>query len=177
MPYHYCTIKYYPNGDTAWVKIYNGPGDSNDVALATVLDDFGNVYVTGESEGPGGYDYATIRYDSNGYERWVERYKGEYGYTGGKAIAIGSFGDVYVTGPSCGYYTVVKYFQNLRGDVNRDWLIDIGDVVYLINYLYKNGFAPDHKIVGDCNCDDVVDVGDVVFLINYLFKGGPAPDC
>ncbi len=63
------------------------------------------------------------------------------------------------------------------GDANGDGFIDLGDVVYLINYLYKGGPAPNPIEVGDCNSDGTVDLGDVVYLINYLFKGGPAPDC
>ena len=64
-----------------------------------------------------------------------------------------------------------------RGDATGDEVVDIGDVVYLINYLYKNGCAPYPVESGDANCDTVVDVGDIVILINYLFKGGPAPLC
>ncbi len=62
------------------------------------------------------------------------------------------------------------------GDVNNDGVIDVGDVVYLINYLFKGGLAPvPLRCVGDVNNDDVVDIGDVVYLINYLFKSGIAP--
>ncbi len=62
------------------------------------------------------------------------------------------------------------------GDANDDGVIDIGDVVYLINYLYKSGPEPlPLWIVGDVNCDLVVDIGDVVYLINYLYKNGPEP--
>jgi hypothetical protein len=63
-----------------------------------------------------------------------------------------------------------------RGDCNRDGAIDIGDVVYLINYLYKSGPVPNPLASGDANRDSVVDVGDVVYLINYLFKSGPPPN-
>ena len=63
----------------------------------------------------------------------------------------------------------------MRGDVNGDWKIDIGDVVYLINYLFKNGPAPVPLEVGNVNCDATVDVGDVVYLINYLYKNGASP--
>lgn len=63
------------------------------------------------------------------------------------------------------------------GDVNADGTINIGDVVYLINYLYRASPYPVPAPVGDTNCDGVVDIGDVVFLINYLFKGGDPPDC
>jgi hypothetical protein len=62
-----------------------------------------------------------------------------------------------------------------RGDLNGDHNIDVGDVVYLINYLFKNGPAPVPVEVGNVNCDATVDVGDVVYLINYLFKNGAAP--
>lgn len=62
------------------------------------------------------------------------------------------------------------------GDVNNDDVIDLGDVVYLINYLYRSGPEPlPLWIVGDVNCDLVVDLGDVVYLINYLYRGGPEP--
>jgi hypothetical protein len=63
----------------------------------------------------------------------------------------------------------------LTGDVNGDWAIDVVDVVYLINYLFKSGSAPDLDQSGDVNCDHIVDVVDVVYLINYLFKNGPPP--
>lgn len=64
----------------------------------------------------------------------------------------------------------------VSGDANRDWLIDIGDVVYVINYLYKGGPAPNPLWVGDVNCDETVDLGDVIYLLNHLFKGGPPPE-
>jgi hypothetical protein len=66
----------------------------------------------------------------------------------------------------------------LCGDCNNDAVIDVGDVVTLINYLYKGQAAPvAPDIRGDCNADGVIDVGDVVTLINYLYKGQAAPLC
>jgi hypothetical protein len=62
-----------------------------------------------------------------------------------------------------------------RGDVNQDGMISIGDVVYLINYLFRGGDQPIPRETGDINCDEGVDVGDVVYLINYLFGQGPPP--
>jgi len=64
-----------------------------------------------------------------------------------------------------------------HGDANEDGVIDIGDVVYLLEYLFKGGPAPDPLEAGDTNCDGLVNIGDVVYLINYLFKGGTAPSC
>ncbi len=63
-----------------------------------------------------------------------------------------------------------------RGDANSDGVINVGDVIYLINYLFKGGPVPNPQLAGDANCDGTVDVGDVIYLINYLFKGG-APPC
>jgi hypothetical protein len=63
------------------------------------------------------------------------------------------------------------------GDCTSDGDIDVGDVVYLINYLFRGGSEPLPLLcVGDGNLDGVVDVGDIVFLINYLFRGGLAPE-
>ena len=64
-----------------------------------------------------------------------------------------------------------------RGDANGDGVIDIADVVYLINYLFIDGPAPDPLDAGDANCDGTVDIADVVYLINYLFIDGPPPGC
>jgi hypothetical protein len=115
---------------------------------------------------------------------WVRRYNGQSNsYDNAMAFEVDDSGSIYVTGWNDGGstnddYLSVKYFQALRGDVNSDLVIDIGDVVYLINYLYNSDHAPVPVLkVGDCNCEGVVDVGDVVYLINYLFKGGPSPDC
>jgi len=63
------------------------------------------------------------------------------------------------------------------GDANGDEEITVSDVIYLINYLFKEGPAPDPVLIGDLNCDVQVTVSDVVYLINYLFKGGPPPGC
>jgi hypothetical protein len=61
------------------------------------------------------------------------------------------------------------------GDANGDEAVDVGDAVYVINYAFKGGPAPDPVLAGDANCDASCDVGDAVYLINYAFKGGPGP--
>jgi hypothetical protein len=63
------------------------------------------------------------------------------------------------------------------GDVNGDGLVDLADLVYLVEYLYGGGEAPDPVQIGDATCDGVVNLGDVIHLVNYLYRGGPAPDC
>jgi hypothetical protein len=65
------------------------------------------------------------------------------------------------------------------GDANGDMEVNVGDAVFIINYVFKGGAAPDPICEGDANSDDDVNVGDAVFLISYVFKGGQAPpdDC
>jgi hypothetical protein len=53
----------------------------------------------------------------------------------------------------------------------------VGDVVYLVNYLYNMDIAPNPLMAGDVTCDGKVDIADVVYLLNYLFKEGTAPTC
>ena len=67
----------------------------------------------------------------------------------------------------------ITYYK--PGDVNKDGEVDIGDIVFLINYLFKGGLPPEFIETADVNGDCVVDIGDVVYLINYLFKNGPVP--
>ena len=74
-------------------------------------------------------------------------------------------------------WDMVKVELFLRGDANGDGVWDLGDVVFLINYLYKGDPPPFPLDAGDANCDGVVDLGDVVYLINYLFRGGDPPGC
>lgn len=76
-----------------------------------------------------------------------------------------------------GWDMVKIEYVYLRGDANYDGEIDVDDVVYLINWLYREGPYPDPFLAGDATCDDDVDIDDVVFLINYLFKGGDPPQC
>lgn len=73
--------------------------------------------------------------------------------------------------------TVARTFgpQYVIGDANGDEMIDVADVIFLINYLFKNGPPPDPLERGDLTCNAEVNIEDVIFLINYLFAGGPEP--
>jgi hypothetical protein len=62
------------------------------------------------------------------------------------------------------------------GDTDSDAAINIADAVYLINFIFKSGSAPDPLCAGDVDNDDAVNIADAVYLINYIFNGGPPPD-
>ncbi len=66
---------------------------------------------------------------------------------------------------------------NTPGDANDDGDVNIGDAVYLINYIFKSGPEPPCLNEGDPNNDEAINIGDAVYLINYIFKSGPAPVC
>ena len=112
----YATIKYSVNGDSLWVRQYDGPGNMDDLAVALELDAAGNVIVTGRSDSGLNEDYATVKYDLDGNLLWVSRYAGPgNGQDRAVGVAIDEIGNVYVGGWSYGGissyydYTTVKY--------------------------------------------------------------------
>jgi hypothetical protein len=62
------------------------------------------------------------------------------------------------------------------GDANSNGSVEPGDVVFIINYLFREGPEPEPSLfVGDVNCDSIVNGADLVFLLNYLFRSGEPP--
>ncbi|MDZ7362976.1 MAG: SBBP repeat-containing protein [candidate division KSB1 bacterium] len=96
----YLTIKYNAAGAKIWEARYNGPGNVDDRAVAIAVDDAGHVYVTGTSwGGSSDYDYATVKYNSDGMEQWVARYNGpENFFDEATDLAVDGAGNVYVNG-------------------------------------------------------------------------------
>ncbi len=63
------------------------------------------------------------------------------------------------------------------GDVDGNPAVNILDIVYVINYKYKSGSAPDPLESADVNSDFLVNILDIVYLINFKYKNGPEPEC
>lgn len=108
-----------------WVARYDGPGNGWDLVTALTLDAQGNVYVTGMSVNPeANFDFATIKYNTQGEEQWVALYNGSgNGGDGARAIAVDPSGNVYVTGMSTSQndnhdYVTIKY--NSQG--KEEWV-------------------------------------------------------
>ena len=64
----------------------------------------------------------------------------------------------------------------LSGDANSDLNVDIGDVTFLVNYMFGKGPAP--VCLVQCNVDgiggDNINISDLTYLVNFMFKHGPA---
>jgi hypothetical protein len=86
-----------------WSSIYPETNIFSSRAAAMAVDDSGNVYTTGHSEGYNGTvswnSYTTIKYNTSGIQQWIANFTGET--SGGKFphdIAVDKQGNVFVTG-------------------------------------------------------------------------------
>lgn len=67
-------------------------------------------------------------------------------------------------------------FNYLPGDVNGDFAINMLDITYYINYLYKDG--PDLRWPiwrANVNGDESYNLLDIIYLIKYLYRSGDRP--
>jgi Dockerin type I domain len=86
-----------------------------------------------------------------------------------KVLALDKFGGVTQSGQ------VFRLTTWLPGDANSDGRVDVGDVITIINYVFRGGTPPDPLKVGDANGDCSTNVGDAVYLIKFIFSSGPPP--
>lgn len=70
---------------------------------------------------------------------------------------------------------IVTITAYLCGDADGNDIVTISDAVYLINYIFSGGPAPDPLTAGDADCNSLLTISDVVYMINYIFSGGSAP--
>jgi hypothetical protein len=84
----------------AWGKSYNGPGNYWDNPAKVIVDNAGNVIVTGYSTGLGtSDDYTTIKYPVGGGAGWTNRYDGAaHSQDDAWDIAADTNSNIYVTG-------------------------------------------------------------------------------
>ncbi|MBI4584551.1 MAG: SBBP repeat-containing protein [Planctomycetes bacterium] len=189
----------------AWVARYDGISDGIDHPRALAEDGAGNVYVTGDSTrsvSRNGYDYVTIKYDSNGKQAWLARFDGgreDYA----RGIAVDRTGNVYVTGES--FFNVTSYgsstvkysstgrelWVNQYGSLSsRGILAEQSGNIYVAGTLESAESFEDFFILkyspvlisfirGDCNGDGgaSLDLTDAIFLLKYNFLGGATPPC
>jgi len=64
---------------------------------------------------------------------------------------------------------------SVPGDANGDSVVNVGDITFLVSFLYRAGPQPCMPEGRDANGDCMVNVGDITYLVSYLYRDGPAP--
>ncbi len=73
---------------------------------------------------------------------------------------------------------VISVNRYIDGDANGDGEINLGDAVYVVNYVFAAGPPPvPIPASADSNCDSAVSIADAVMIVSYVFKNGPPPGC
>ena len=67
--------------------------------------------------------------------------------------------------------TIERVNNSLRGDVDMDGNVGIGDVSALIDFLLSGNPEGVDQVAADCDLDTQVGIGDVSALIDYLLSG------
>ena len=176
-------IKTDAEGDTIWTRIYGENNWEWGVGVRPTYD--GGYILAGISpDSASGNDIYLIKTDGEGDTLWTGIYGGSGGdvpyevlqASDGGYLVVGATGS-YGAGSADMHLLKISCFPEaiLAGDANGDGEVNIGDVVYLINYLFKQGPSPELPAQSDNNCDQTVNLGDVVYLLNYLFRSGPVP--
>lgn len=64
----------------------------------------------------------------------------------------------------------------LRGDVNSDQAVDLGDAIFTLNFLFVSGSPnPVCMDAADINDDGSVNIADAISLLGFLFQNGAPP--
>ncbi len=62
-----------------------------------------------------------------------------------------------------------------RGDTNRDFRINVLDLTFLVNRLFRGGPPPVTIQAADMSVDFVININDLTYIVDYIFRGGPPP--
>ena len=64
-----------------------------------------------------------------------------------------------------------------EGDANHNGSLNVVDITFLVNFLFKGGPIYNCKDEADANDNGSVNVVDITYLVNFLFKGGAITPC
>ena len=68
-------------------------------------------------------------------------------------------------------FTATLVPDHMRGDVDNDGEISIGDITSLIDFVL-NGYAPNvTEESADCDLDNAASIGDITALIDFILNG------
>lgn len=160
----FVTIRYGFNGDKLWARQHGTSGSATPNAVIT--NNSGEVFVTGQSEGPSGSnDMTTIKYSYNGTREWIKYYDGPAGADEvGMRISQDQSGNIYAGGFSWSGsrydYIVLKYDQF----GNKVWL-NRRHAADTDNYLYGLEVTTDGSVfVSGNSVNPVLNFTDILTL-------------
>ncbi|MGH8014686.1 MAG: hypothetical protein ACREBV_00660, partial [Candidatus Zixiibacteriota bacterium] len=61
------------------------------------------------------------------------------------------------------------------GDIDHSHSVNIVDLTFLVDRLFRGGPPPNPLFVGDLNGDCAVNILDLTYIVDRLFRGGPPP--
>ena len=167
---NYITLKYDADGNELWSVEHSGPGGADDRPSAIAADAQGNVYVTGRHSSEYwvnsgttvyfDYDYATIKYDTNGQQAWLAVYNSAPRQLDEAVdLKVDGAGNVYVLGQSDGDIVTVKYDAAgeqqwvTRFDSGFDYDVASHLVLDNLGNAYVTGHSGDYGDILTCKLD------------------------
>lgn len=72
------------------------------------------------------------------------------------------------------FYTSAWAFT--PGDANEDGDVNLGDIIRVVNIVFKGAPYPQDGEQADPTADCKINLSDAVYLVNYIFKSGKLPD-
>jgi hypothetical protein len=74
------------------------------------------------------------------------------------------------------YSDEADFWTWLPGDIDHSHAVDIGDLVFIVNYMFAGAGPPSPSFIMDVNGDCIApDVTDLIYLVSYMFGNGAAP--
>ncbi|MHC4676927.1 MAG: dockerin type I domain-containing protein, partial [Planctomycetota bacterium] len=163
------TVYFYrsPRFDTLIVEYYRvGNWGSPDDTLATfevILSKNGNIKCQYLSVGTSGMEQTAVIGIA------------EYDCASVPYLLEGDPSENIVSDSTAVLFDYAYIIWEMAGDANYDGDVNVGDAVYLINWIFKGGATPPNMIEADANCDGDPNVADAVYIINFVFRSGPPP--
>jgi Peptidase C10 family/Dockerin type I domain len=149
--------------------------DGGMVMISTEINDWTIIYP------PGGYPYSSFGIPCfSGSHEWNRIEFNLEEYSGVVRFMLVFFSNR--SGTFEGWYIDdFEVFSGvLCGDANRDDIINVSDIVYLINYIFISGSSAPHPLCsGDSDGNGIINISDAIWNINYIFIDGnhPIPGC
>ncbi len=95
-----------------------------------------------------------------------------YGLLWGSTMQDYSVSGVFADSSAFVVNSSIEVIGHRGGDINRNGRLDIADLVFLVDYIFRGGPLPDPIEAGDANYDGSVTVLDILVLVDHIFRGG-----